>query len=139
MNEIGNIQLKRSHKYYKQAISQIELAKVELSYFVAWKPNVTHYQNVERSISIFLEVISVQKWQDEIDHNSIQCDQCMCWCHYKCWILQLKNSEALGDSWYCLLCLTLEKKWSFPLRISPVNVTKFTRETFNRKFHICVM
>ena len=31
LNEMGNIQLKRSHKYYTQVISQIVWAKVQLS------------------------------------------------------------------------------------------------------------
>ena len=60
---MGNMQLKRSHKYYTQVISQIALAKVQLCYFVVWtskdliveliEPNDPHYQNVERSLSIF--------------------------------------------------------------------------------------
>ena len=36
LNEMGNIQLKRSRKYYTQVISQIPLAKVQLCYFVVW-------------------------------------------------------------------------------------------------------
>ena len=63
LNEMGNIQLKRSHKYYTQVISQIALAKAQLYDFVVWtskdliveliKPNDPYYQNVERSLSIF--------------------------------------------------------------------------------------
>ena len=38
---------------------------------------------------------------------------------------------------------TLHKKWSFPLRISSVNVTKsavtFTEEIFNGKLHFCAL
>ena len=34
LNEMGNIQLKRSYKYYTQVISQIALAKAQLYYFV---------------------------------------------------------------------------------------------------------
>ena len=138
LNEMGNIQVKRSHKYYTQVISQIALAKAY--YFVVWtskdliveltEPNDPHYQNVERSLSIFfrsyicpillgykelsfcakcekvlLEQNEIEKGQDEIDHNSIQCDQCMCWYHYKCQALQLKDANTLGDNWYCNLCM----------------------------------
>ena len=34
LNEMGNIQLKKSHKYYTQVISKIALTKVQLCYFV---------------------------------------------------------------------------------------------------------
>ena len=60
---MGNIQLKKGHKYYTQVISQIALAKALLCYFIVWtsndliveltEPNDPHYQNVERSLSIF--------------------------------------------------------------------------------------
>ena len=63
MSEIGNIQLKRSHKYNTQVISQVALAEAQLCYFVVWtskdliveliEPNDPHYQNVECSLSIF--------------------------------------------------------------------------------------
>ena len=69
LNEMGNIQLKRSHKYYTQVISQIVLAKAQLCYFVVWtskglivkliEPNDPHYQNVERLLSIFLNFIRI--------------------------------------------------------------------------------
>ena len=63
LSEIGNIQLERSHKYNTQVISQVAFAKAQLCYFVVWtskdliveliEPNDPHYQNVERSLSIF--------------------------------------------------------------------------------------
>ena len=66
---MGNIQLKRIHKYYTQVISQIVLAKAQLCYFVVWtskglivkliEPNDPHYQNAERSLSIFLNFIRI--------------------------------------------------------------------------------
>ena len=137
---MGNIQLKRSHKYYTQIICQVAMAKAQLCYFVVWiskdltveliEPNDTHYQNVENLLSIFfrshifpillgykelsfcakcakvlLEQNEIEKGQDEIDHNSVQCDHCMCWYHYRCQALQLKDVEALVDNWYCNLCL----------------------------------
>ena len=34
LNEMGNIQLERSHKYYTQVISHIVLAKAQLCYFL---------------------------------------------------------------------------------------------------------
>ena len=86
------------------------------------EPNDVHYQNAERSLGIFfrsciclilsgfeelyfcakcekvlLKQKEIRKGQDEIDHNSIQCDQCQ--------LLQLKDAEALGDNLYCNLCL----------------------------------
>ena len=55
---------------------------------------------------VLLEQNEIEKGQDEIDHNSIQCDQCMCWYHYKCQALQLKDANTLGgDNWHCNLCL----------------------------------
>ena len=63
LHEMGNIQLKRSHKYYTQVISQIALAKAQLCDFVVLtskdliveltEPNDLHYRNGERSLSIF--------------------------------------------------------------------------------------
>ena len=111
------------------------MIKAQLCYFVVWtskdliveliEPNDIHYQNVERSLSIFfrsyicpillgykelsfcakcakvlLEQNEIEKGQDEIDHNSIQCDQCMCWYRYRCQTPQLKDAEALGDNWF---------------------------------------
>ena len=98
------------------------------------EPNNSHYQNVERSLSIFFrsyicpillgykelsfcakcekvifEQNEIEKGKDEIDHNSIQCDQCMCWYHYKCQALQLKDVNTLGGNWYCNLCLKSQK------------------------------
>ena len=57
LNEIGNIQLKRSHNYYTYVIGQIALPEAQLCYFVVWtskdlifelvEPNGTNYHNVE--------------------------------------------------------------------------------------------
>ena len=55
--------------------------------------------------NVLLKQNEIEKGQDEIDHNSIQCDQCMCWYHYKCQALQLKDASTLGDNWYCNLYL----------------------------------
>ena len=54
---------------------------------------------------VLLEQNEIKKGQDETDHSSIQCDHCMCWYHCKYQALQLKDAEALGDNWYCNLCL----------------------------------
>ena len=69
---MGNIQLKRSHKYYTQVLSQIVLAKAQLCYFVVrtskdliaelTESNDPHYQNVERSLSIFFRSYNLSKF-----------------------------------------------------------------------------
>ena len=56
-----------------------------------------------------------------------------------------RSATNLGDHWKFKLA-TAQKKWSFPLRISSVNVTKsaetadlvtFTEEILNGKLHYC--
>ena len=125
LNEMGNIQLKRSHKCFTQVISQIALAKAQLCYFVVWtskdliieliKSNDTHYQHVERSLSIFFRryicpillgykklsfCAKLKKGKMKLIIIASSVISVMCWYHYKCQALQLQDAEALGDNWY---------------------------------------
>ena len=61
--ENGKIQLKRSHKYYTQIISQMALTKTAQSYFVVWTNNSVfveeikfderHWSRVETNLDVF--------------------------------------------------------------------------------------
>ena len=112
------------------------MAKAQLCYFVVWtskhliveliEPNDTYYQNVEFSLNIFfrsyicpillgykelpfcVKCEKVLLEQNKIEKQN-QCDHCMCWYHYKCQVLQLKDAEAVGDNWYSNLCLKSQK------------------------------
>ena len=90
----------------------------------------SHYKKIEDSLGIFfknyicpvllglktlffcgacekvlLDEYEIERGAEEEEQNSIQCDMCVCWYHFKCQKITMQEANNLKDEWLCTLCI----------------------------------